>query len=186
MKKVQLMAADEATLKLATGMWVERDFEAMAELHMLGRLNISDGTEKVAQVKVHMFSGKMEVRKKGSAKIWWVSIDALQRDNPKMAEEKPKVEEYDPAATEAQYLREFGEILSKNKKMAKLGPKIAADQARKLIDLGKALEKEGEVVDAQYWRAAKVWLEMGFSPKVTGDLMPVFADTLLGEKRSRW
>jgi hypothetical protein len=140
MKKGQLMAADEATLKMATGMWVQGDYEAMGELHALGRLDISNGSEKVAYVKVHMFGGKMEVRKKGSSKVWWVSIDALKKDNPKMSEEKPKVEEYDPAATEAQYLEEITDVLAKNKNIVKLGgAKIASDQARKIIAYGKKL-----------------------------------------------
>jgi hypothetical protein len=94
---------------------------------------------------------------------------SLQEANPKLTEEKPQepqVEEYDAAATEAKYLQEIREIMSKNKKMAKLGPKIVGEQARLLIDLGKALEKEGGIVDVQYWQAAKVWLEMGFSPKI--------------------
>ncbi len=106
---------------------------------------------------------------------------ALKEDNLKLAEEKPKEEKYDHAATEAQYLKEITDVLAKNKNIVKLGPNTAGEQARKLIDHGKALEKEGDVVDVQYWRPTKIWLEMGFSPKVVADLMPVFADTLIGE-----
>ncbi len=75
MKKGQLMAADEATLKMADDMAYQRDFEAIGELMQLGRLDISDGSEKVAYVKVHMFGGKIDVRKKGSAKVWWINIE---------------------------------------------------------------------------------------------------------------
>jgi hypothetical protein len=173
MKKGQLMAADEATLG--------NDYEATAELTLRGRLALSQGDEKVACVKVHTFM--IEVRKKGSAKVWWIAIDALEKDNPKLAEEKVEEEKYDHNATEAEYLKEITDILAKSKNFAKLDPKkyTADDVARRLIDDGKKLEEAGDVVDVQYWRATKIWLQMGFSPKLAADLMPVFADTLIGQ-----
>jgi hypothetical protein len=79
MKKGALMASDETTLKMAIGMWVRSDFEAMGELHALGRLDITNGKEKVDIVKVHMFGGKTEVRKKGSSKIWWITTTLCKK-----------------------------------------------------------------------------------------------------------
>jgi hypothetical protein len=93
MKKGQLMAADEATLKMAMNMALANDYEAMAELTLRGRLALSQGGEQVAYLKVHQFT--IEVRKKGSAKVWWINIDALKEDNPKLAEEEPELEKYD-------------------------------------------------------------------------------------------
>jgi|SRR5271166_21137 len=181
MKKGQLMADDEATLKMARNMAVVGDYEALGELMSRGRLDISDGSEQVIYVKVHTFRGMMEVRKRASAKVWWVRIDAMEKDNPKLAEEKPEEEKYDHNVTEAQYLKEITDVLAKNKNIVKMGgAKIASDQARKIIDHGKKLEEGGDVVDVLYWRAAKIWLEIGFSPKVVTELMPVFADTLIG------
>jgi hypothetical protein len=180
MKRGQLMAADEATLNMALNMALANDYEAMAELTLLGRLALSKGGEQVAYVKVHQFM--IEVRKKGSAKVWWIPIDALKEDNPKLAEEEPELERYDHNATEAQYLKEITDILAKNKNIIKLGqPNVAGEAARSLIDLGKKLEETGEVVDVQYWRAAKFWVQVGASPKHVAELMPVFADTLIGE-----
>jgi hypothetical protein len=190
MKKGQLMAADEATLKMAMNMALANDYEAMAELTLLGRLALSKGGEQVAYVKVHQFT--IEVRKKGSAKVWWIPIDALKEDNPKLAEEEPELEKYDHNATEAEYLKEIADTLAKNKYFAELAKKKTAGKsggvlseaqriARWFIDRGKELEKEGEVGDVQYWRATKIWVQMGFSPDSAAALMPVFADTLIGE-----
>ena len=183
MKKGQLMAADKATLKMAQSMAFENDYQAMAELMYKGRLLISDGGEQVSYVKVHPLSGMIEVRKRGSAKVWWIGISAIEKDNPTLAAQKPEELKYDHSATEAQYLKEMTDILAKNKNLQKQSKNPAADaaeQAQKLIDRGKKLEEEGDVGDVQFWRAAKIWLQMGLSPRKAAQLMPVFADTLIG------
>ncbi len=111
MKKGQLMAADEPTLKMAMS---------------------SNGNEKVVYLKVHPFRGRIEVRKKGSAKIWWIPIDALKKDNLKLAEEKPKEEEYDHNATEAEYLKAITDVLSKSKVLTSWVPTQRASRRESL------------------------------------------------------
>jgi hypothetical protein len=121
--------------------------------------------------QVRILSGPFSGRSGWVASSWVVQAES----GPKPTEQQPEEQPYDEAATEAQYLREMTDILSKDKQI-----KAPAKQAQLVIDHGKKLEKEGEVADIQYWRAAKIWLEMGASPKRAAELMPVFADTLHG------
>ena len=119
----------------------------------------------MSYVKVHPIRGRIQVRKRGSAKVWWIPIDALEKDNPTLAAQKPEELKYDHSATEAQYLKDMTDILAKSKNFQKHTKSPAAEQAQKLIDYGKKFEDEGDVGDVQYWRAAKIWLEMGLSPR---------------------
>lgn len=186
MKKDQLMAVDEKTLDQAMGMLLANDYSALAQLEMQGQLMLSKGGEQVAleNVKLRFLSAsKKAVRIKGSAEVWWVYIDATEE---KPAEETPAEKPYDHVATEAEYLKALTDILTKSKVMIEriAQGKISADtpgkNAQLLINRGKKLENEGEVADVQYWRAAKTWLEMGIPPKQVAELMPAFADTLIG------
>ena len=57
MKKGALIASDETTLKMAIEMWGKSDFEAMGQLHALGRLDITwEGKGRYCEV--HMLAAK--------------------------------------------------------------------------------------------------------------------------------